>query len=282
LFVNTKHQNEKGRENPSASPRASITTPTMTLCRSAAILAPVSKQRFNLPSTVPGLKRLMAPQLSNRLSTNLFMAAGPVLSNYSSIAGNYFTGTRVPAALIAGSSLGALFIMVNKTKDPEQRDSKLRFSVLSLYHFLSLASLCLSLNVIVTATTASNALLIGEYNPMAVSALDFLRREVYYEYLMTKWCFYVSIVCFLNAVSCRALIEFDFLRKERSRSASFVVCSILALVGHVLHLVNDSLYVYPNLWVMTIGLGKVRILCLFQKHIPHQINDLPRLGRASY
>ena len=193
------------------------------------------------------------------------MAAGPVLSNYSSIAVNYFTSTRVPAALIAGSSLGALFIMVKKTQDPEQRNSKLRLSVLFLYHFLSMASLCLSLNVIVTATTASNSLLIGEHNPMAASALEFLRREVDYEYLTTKWCFYVSIVCFLNAVACRALIEFDFLRKGRIRSACLVICSILALVGHVLHLVNDSLYLYPNLWVMTIGLGKVRILFLFDQ-----------------
>jgi hypothetical protein len=255
----------------------------MTFSRSAAFLAPLSKQRFNLPSTVPGLKNLMAPQVSNRSSTNLFMAVGPVLSNYSSIAVQYFTSTRVPAALIAGSSLGALFIMVKKTKDPEQRNSKLRLSILFLYHFLSLASLCLSLNVIVTATTASNSLLIGEHNPMAASALEFLRREVDYEYLMTKWCFYVSIVCFLNAVACRALIEFDFLRKERIRSACLVVFSILALVGHVLHLVNDSLYLYPNLWLMTLGLGKVRrILFLFQKYLPRQIHVLPHLGRTLY
>lgn len=196
-------------------------------------------------------------------------AAGPVLSNYSSIAVNYFTSTRVPAALIAGSSLGALFIMVKQTKDREERNSsKLRWVVLFLYHCLSLTSLCLSLNVIVTATTASNSLLVGEHNPMAASALEFLRREVNYEYLTTKWCFYASIVCFLNAVACRALIEFDLLRKERIRQACLVVFSILALVGHILHLMNDALYLYPNLWVMTIALGKVRTIILLSLSFP--------------
>ena len=147
--------------------------------------------------------------------------------------------------------------MVKKFDDPEQTNSKRRATVLFAYHALALVSLLLSLNVIVVATSASNTLLIGTHNPMATSAYEFLKREIQYEYIMTRWSFYASIICFLKAVGCRALIEFNLMRKERIRSALLVVFSMSTLIAHVLHIVNDCLYTYPNFFCMTIGVVKV-------------------------
>jgi hypothetical protein len=189
-------------------------------------------------------------------STALSMAVP--LADYSDVAVQFFTSIRTPAALIAGSSLGAFFIMVKQMQDPEQGKSKFRVVVLLMYHILSLSSLLLSLNVIVISTSASNTLLIADYNPMATSAYEFLTREIKYEYITTRWCFYASIICFLKAIACRALLEFDLLRKQRIRSAMLVVFTMTAFIAHVLHIVNDCLYTYGSFWIMTVGVVKVR------------------------
>ena len=214
--------------------------------------------RHSLPAPFVLSRSVSSTTTASIGSSSLTMAASPQLIHCSETAIKFFTDIRTPAALIAGSALGAFFIMVNRVKDKEQRKSKIRFSVIFIYHVLSLLALCLSLNTIVVATAASNSLLVGEYNPLAVSVYEFLKREFLYEYILIKWCFSISIICFLQAVACRALIEFDFLRKDRIHSSIFVLLSFTGLIAHCLHMLNDGLYSFPNLWSMTIGLGKVR------------------------
>jgi hypothetical protein len=218
-----------------------------------------------LGSSTLGVPSTYSPSTSLSMSISMSMSAAPALADYTSAAMQFFTSVRTPAALIAGSSLGAFFIMVKTMSDPVQkRKSNVRANVLFLYRALTLTSLLLSLNVIVVTTSASNFLLIGDkINPMATSAYELLKREVFYEYVMTRWSFYASIICFLKAVGCRALIEFDLLKKERIRPAMLVIFSVWALIAHVLHIVNDCLYTYSNFWQMTLGMGKVSLgLCL--------------------
>lgn len=226
---------------------------------SFTVLTSTSKARMSTVSHFSGSS--WAPGTPSAYTQpSLSMKSASVLADHSGAAMKFFTSIRIPSALIAGSSLGALFIMVKavNSRAEQEKESRLRKSLLFVYHALSLTSLLLSLNVIVVATSAFNTLLIGNLDPMATSPYEFLRREFFYEYVMTRWSFFTAIICFTKAVGCRALLEFDLLRKERIRPAMLVIFSMTALVAHIFHIVNDVLYTYPNFWLMTIGLLKVR------------------------
>lgn len=166
-------------------------------------------------------------------STALFVK--PALSDFTQEAIGFFTSIRIPAALIAGSSLGALFVMIQRANRPDQENSRRNLIAVFFYHALSLLSLLLSLNVIVTATSASNTMLIATCNPLAESAYNVLIGEMKFEYLTTRWSFYASLICFLKAVLLRTLLEFDLLRRKRLRPALVVVFSVTTFVAHILH-----------------------------------------------
>lgn len=184
-----------------------------------------------------------AHELASTMAAPTSLYANPLaLMDHSKEAIQFFGSIRIPAALIAGSSLGALFVMIDRGSRPEREKSKRELAVLFLYHFLSMVALVLSLNVIVTATSASNTMLIGTYynSVAAESTYDFLMREIPFEYLSTRWSFYTALLCFLKAVMCRALLEFDILRKERIRSAFLVVSSMTGFASHVLHVSSET------------------------------------------
>jgi hypothetical protein len=171
----------------------------------------------------------------------------PAVHDFSQEAIGFFTSIRVPAALIAGSSLGALFVMMRTATQPEKAACKRNLITVFIYHTLSLLSLLLSLNVIVTATSASNTLLIQNVNPLARSAYEVLMREMKFEYLTTRWSFYASLLCFLKAVLFRALLGFDLLRKDRLRPALLVTFSVTSLFAHVLHVsgLASTTFMFP-------------------------------------
>lgn len=183
--------------------------------------------------TIPIERAPGVPSAATLSTTSLY--SKQILLDHSKDAIQFFTSIRIPAALIAGSSLGALFVLVDRSSHPEREKSKRELSVLFVYHLLAMISLVLSLNVIVTATSASNTMLIRNYNPAAASAYEFMMAEVPFEYLTTRWSFYTALICFLKAVMCRALLEFDILRKDRLRSALLVVSSMTGFASHVLH-----------------------------------------------
>ncbi|KAG7344504.1 hypothetical protein IV203_022512 [Nitzschia inconspicua] len=184
------------------------------------------------------------------------MAASPSdFADYSQAAVSFFTSIRVPASLIAGNAITAFFVLTKRTQAPENESSKLSIFVLFLYQALSMASLLLSFNTIVTTTNAANSLMVRPQNPMAHSAYEFLMREMPYEFLSTKWAFYSSIFCFLGSVACRALLDFNLLKRKRIRSALMVLFSMGGLTSNMLHMVNASVShtEYCNFWAMTVG-----------------------------
>jgi hypothetical protein len=177
-----------------------------------------------------------------------------VIKDYSDAASSYFTSIRVPAALIAGSSLSALFALVRESRDAmAAKRSRLETAVLIGHHLCALLSLTLSVNTIVTATATSNAILLGRENPMASSAYALLLREYEFEFLMTRWSFFVGLFSFLGSVAARALIEFGLLQERRVRSALLVGFSFSTLFFHLLSFVNSRLQNYANMGAMTIG-----------------------------
>jgi hypothetical protein len=215
---------------------------------------------------VTGLKTAALLSYSSSTSTRSSSCAAPLkmalagMSDYTSTAITFFTSTRVPAALIAGSSLAALFTLSARARlGRAGTTSRLQGIVLLVYHILALMALLLSLNVIVCATATSNALLLGSDNPMATSAYAFLIRELKYEFALTRWSFLTGMFSFLGCIGCRALIEFDLLKKERTRSALVVVFSFLSLFFHLFAFVNQRLVCWPNLPVMTVAVFRMYI-----------------------
>jgi hypothetical protein len=165
----------------------------------------------------------------------------------------FFTEIRIPAAFLLGSSLVLVFAMTNRAKDSNlKNNSTLENAVLLLYHVMSLVSFLLSLNVVLSSTAATITLLMGVENPLARSTYELLYRELNFEFLMTRFSFYVSMYTFLGAITLRSLIDFELLSKKRIRSTLMLLLSIASLVFHWTSHVNQSLYSCPNLFSMSI------------------------------
>jgi hypothetical protein len=209
-------------------------------------------------SSVPmtGLRTAaLIPFIQRSSSTSLNLTG---MADYTGTAITYFTSIRVPAALITGSALAALFTLAGQARlGRKGATSRLQGFVLLAYHILALVALVLSLNVVVTATATSNLLLLGTKNPIASSAFEFMKREVEYEFLLTRWCFPTGMLSFLGCICCRALLEFDLLKRERIRSALLVIFSMSSLFFHLIAFVNQRLVCWPNLFMMTIDVFKM-------------------------
>lgn len=191
-------------------------------------------------------------------------AAVSAARDYSGTAISYFDSMRVPAALIAGSTLATLFSLASRTKDSQASErSQIESIVLIIYHILAVSSLLLSLNTVVTSTATSNMVLFGCPNPVATSAFALLKREYEFEFQLARWSFYIGLFSFLGTVATRALVEFELLRKRRIRSAAFLLSSFGVLFFHLLAFVNTRLYCYRDLGEMT----KAVVTMWFQRSI---------------
>jgi len=192
------------------------------------------------------------------MGASLFRGASGVASvvqqqaDYTNTAISYFTSIRIPAALIAGSSLAALFTLTDRISDDKMQErSRIETIVLIAYHILALASLLLSLNVVVTSTASANSILLAPQNPLAANAYEFLMRDFEFEFLVTRWSFFSSLFSFLGSLGGRCLVEFDLLCKRRVRSALLILFSVSALFFHLLSFVNSRLFTYPDMGAMT-------------------------------
>jgi hypothetical protein len=219
-----------------------------------------------------GARPLVPPVSSTMLSM--------VTSNYVGVAINFFSSIRIPAALIAGSCLGTFFTFSDRVKDVEGR-TRIEAVALIAYQTCAMVALLLSLNVIVVSTATSNSLLLGAANPMAESAFAFLKREVFFEFLVARWSFFVSLFSFLSCVGLRSLIEFDLLNRKRWRSVIFLVSSIASLMLHLIAFVNQRLISSPNLWVMTVTVMRMYLDQALSGKSIASLASLISLGTAS-
>ena len=185
------------------------------------------------------------------LSAALYQGPGKLM-DYSGVAISFFTSIRIPAALVAGSSLATMFA----NPDPG-RSSRLENRVMVLYHMCALLGFLLSLNVVLTSTSTTTVLLLGMKNPLAHSAYELLRRELDYEFTSTRWSFFMALFSFITSVSGRVLVEFCLLRPQRWRTAILVVSAILSLAFHLLSVANRSLHCWPHLGAMTVDLCRL-------------------------
>lgn len=180
------------------------------------------------------------------------MVKEAVLHNFSAAAASYFVSIRVPASLVAGSSLGALFSFTKRL----DRENYFEMVVVHIYHALVLSAFCLALTTIIICTAASVTMLHGRFDPMAETAYQLLRREFDYEFSVSRWCFLVALLCFISGVTSRIILEFDLLERHKTILVA-VVSVMVALTANMLSYINRTLYCWPNLWQMTIHVMKL-------------------------
>lgn len=162
--------------------------------------------------------------------------------------------------LVVASALGALFLL-SKTKfsqDTENRQIKL--FLVRLYNALMFVAFALSFTTMILSTVASVQMLHGRFDPMAETAYLLLRREFDFEFVLTRWAFIVSLLCFVDGIMVRAFLEFDLLRKSKRNQAMCLVLGVTAIVSQMLSYINTHLFCWPNLVSMTVFV--IQVSCL--------------------
>lgn len=207
-------------------------------------------------------------------------AAGDlVLQNFHGEAAGFFDGIRTPATFLAGSSLAAIFTLSGAARklyaDEEKVEmNRLERAAVKFYHLVSLSAFVLSLNTIMTATSAYTSILHGRFDPMAETAYLLLKREFEYEFVSCRWSFLASTFCFLGIVTSRMLIEFDLLKDSDGKKRDMrlmVVCAMLGLATHLMSYINQNLYCWDTLIGMGLHFGKLILKRAFVDHRPLEI-----------
>lgn len=178
-----------------------------------------------------------------------------VLHDCTSGALAFFNGIRVTSALIAGSALAALFALVKRYQQEDK--NKTDRILLRIFHACALFAYLLSVTAVISSTTANTTLLMGKFDPMATSVYYFLKREMEFEFVLTRWCFLSSVLNFLTAIGSRVMLEFDLMTAERRLERGILITSFTAMIAHLLSVINRSLNCWPNLMAMTIDLLRV-------------------------
>jgi hypothetical protein len=181
------------------------------------------------------------------------------LADYSSVAVNYFDSIRTPATLLVTTSLGFFFSLADRVKEGREQRSQLENNAIIIFHALALLSVVTSINTVMTATAGGHKLMLKQINPMAESAIHFLRREVEYEFLVTNWSFLCSLFSFLGCIELRALIEFDLIKNKRVGAMVFIVGFLSSFFFSLLSLVNDNVIMHSDFGSLT---WKVLTMCV--------------------
>jgi hypothetical protein len=191
-----------------------------------------------------------------------------VLKDFAGAAGSYFSNARVPASIVAGSSLGALFALSKFGSSAEERSTTEK-SLIKIYRIVCWSSYILALNAVITSTIAVTSILHGRFDPMAETAYDLLKREFGYEFISVRWSMTVALLLFIAIVAVRIILEFDMLRhQDRRDTARFVLFSAVALVAHLLSIVNGTLYCWSNLAEMTVDFFRIVVTKVIDEPSP--------------
>ena len=143
-----------------------VTPFTLVLCALPLADATRATPRLRAPfilrgGAVLGPLLLATPAVAGTTAASLINCVGG--------ASSFFGNIRVPAALLAGASLGQMFAATDESRGKW---------VPSLFSVLTALTAMLEIGVVFTSTATATALLGGGFNPMAVDPISFLVREL--------------------------------------------------------------------------------------------------------
>jgi len=205
-------------------------------------------------------KRMSGPA-AKVLGKPQYQSSSALFSDIQSAAISFFDSVRTPSTLVGGQAIAALFAITTMVRDPRKL-SRTEVFLLRLYHIVSLLSLCLSIVTIITSTSASTMLLVGNQKNFskAKDVFAFLNTQMQYEFLITRWSFFSSLLLFLIGIANRALLEFQLLEEKRRIAGAFLICSMGSLMSFLVSYINRTLMgPQANFFVLTIDVFKVSI-----------------------
>lgn len=205
--------------------------------------------------TVP-LTLCVARRCGSNARTSVVAAAA--LSDFAQEGIAFFHSIRIPASLVAGSSFAGLFALKDSMVDVNRHSKGEQFCI-KAYHICILLAFTLAIATVAISTTAATSILHGRFNTMAETAYLFLKQEMEYEFVLTRWSFMMSLLLFLGGVANRAILEFDLLRKEKRDGLLAVLFSWVALIAHLTSLINGTLYCWKNILGMTVHVLRLSI-----------------------
>lgn len=171
-----------------------------------------------------------------------------LLRDFSQAAAGYFGGIRIPATMVAGSSLGALFTFSHLSLS---KKTYMEVVLIRAYHAFILSAFALALNTIVISTAATVTMMHGRFDPKAETAYQLLRREFDYEFCVTRWGFLVALLLFILGVTTRAVVQFDLLHLHRLYHLLALLCVMVAMVSSMISYINRTLFDWANLFEFT-------------------------------
>lgn len=190
-------------------------------------------------------------------ATQLHMVdSSAVLQNFSSAASAYFISLRVPAGLIAAATLSALFVFSKDVFDINSK-SKIEQSLLRIYVSSMIPAWLLSINTIVFSTAATVTILHGDFNPMAQTGYQLLKREFEFEYVSARFSFLCSLLLFVVGVTSRAVLSFGLYKDDKKHAGRAYILLMVSMVTHLACHINETLYSFANLFTMGIHLNKM-------------------------
>jgi hypothetical protein len=152
-------------------------------------------------------------------------ATTDTLTNQVGMALGFFNNVRIPATLLAGSALGALFVQLPDTNCKYSRLLRV------LYLAFAASTVALELSCVFMSTTMSVRLLAGHFNPMAASAVDFLRREFEFEYIAVRLSFFTGILSFFGFIGFRLWLTFIEKQPYIAKALVFFLLAIASYFG---------------------------------------------------
>jgi hypothetical protein len=244
----------------------------MGLSQTATTLAmsfvrPMQKSNVVLQNRAMLSSNTLATSISNfhfrcPTSSRLVAAAHPVgmtaLDPATTTAAiNFFNGSQLPVIFIAGASLAGIFAMTEGVNNTN-RMSKLQVFLLRLYHLTSLLSFCLSLSSLVTSRTATTLLLLSDFSmvpqnqqKLGLDAYQFLRSNLNFEFLYTRWSFLISVPFLIVSTTIRMLLQFELFKPKRRLAGWSVVSTMTGLLTFIIGYSNTTQHCWPSLWGLT-------------------------------
>lgn len=171
---------------------------------------------------------------------------------YQQAALGFFNGIRFPSTLVAGSSVAALFSLVEKARNPDGM-TELEVALLRFYHVISLLQFCCSMTAIAMSTSASTLLLLTSKfsNTQYSDIYHFLRGDLNFEFVVTRWAFFSSLALFVMGVTSRVLLELNLAKPQRRTTGCLVALTMMGVLTGTLSNINLTLNCWPSLIGMT-------------------------------
>ena len=174
----------------------------------------------------------------------------------TSAAINFFKGSQLPTIFIAGASLAGLFAMTEGINNIRSM-TKFQIFLLRLYHVTSVLSLCLSLSSLVTSMSATTLLMLSDFSmipqaeKLGLDAYQFLRSNLNFEFLFTRWTFFVSVPFLIVSTTIRMLLQFELFRPKRRLAGWGVVSTMTGVLCFIIGYSNTTQHCWPSFWGLT-------------------------------